>query len=352
MDESEKKLTKTETGTENEKLEKDVKAADEKQAVESEKLEEIKEPAKDAKEPTAKRSRRSAKAEKAEKAEDKQEEKPADRDPIEKTAIWKLAKISAELSVPKSQMAQSASGRTYAYRSAEDILQAVRPLAAKYHAAVVLTDDIQLVGATPFAKATAKLISAEDGSEYSTYSYTSMSGTYADMSPAQATGTCFSYARKYALCALFAIGAGEDADSIHAVKGDAQAGQAPQPAQAVKHAQPAQTPMQAAKPSPRKDFTLAPTPASQRTSESKPTPAMTREEMIAKARKALADANVAEDQYMKVFGKSKTALEQLSDSALVNLVHACDDTKRGGVMGLYERGMQYWTTYPQEYDKT
>lgn len=115
-----------------------------------------------------------------------------------------LVKIQNELKVPKTNV--NAFGK-YKYRSAEDILEAVKPILLKYNATLTLSDEIIAVGNKAFLKATAKL------NETICYGYAELS-EHKGMSAEQATGTASSYARKYALNGLFLIDETEsDADS-------------------------------------------------------------------------------------------------------------------------------------------
>jgi len=115
-----------------------------------------------------------------------------------------LVKIQNELKVPKENV--NAFGK-YKYRSAEDILEAVKPILLKYNATLTLSDDIILIGTKVFLKATARL------NETVCYGYAETS-EHKGMSAEQTTGTASSYARKYALNGLFLIDETEsDADS-------------------------------------------------------------------------------------------------------------------------------------------
>lgn len=115
-----------------------------------------------------------------------------------------LVKIQNELKVPKTNI--NAFGK-YKYRSAEDILEAVKPILLKYEATLTLSDEILAIGNKVFLKATAKL------NETICYGYAELA-EHKGMSAEQATGTASSYARKYALNGLFLIDETEsDADS-------------------------------------------------------------------------------------------------------------------------------------------
>lgn len=120
----------------------------------------------------------------------------------------KLTKIQHELKVPKGNF--NSFGK-YKYRSAEDILEAVKPLLNKHECKVTLSDDIVAVGNKLFLKATAKFTDME--SEEIVNGFAEL-GEHKGMSSEQCTGTASSYARKYALNGLFLIDETEsDADS-------------------------------------------------------------------------------------------------------------------------------------------
>ena len=115
-----------------------------------------------------------------------------------------LSKIQAELKCPKGSY--NSFGK-YKYRSAEQILESVKPLLQKHGATLTLSDDIVQVGNKLFLKATASIWLIEsDG--VATTNYTlgfAELGDHKGMSSEQCTGTASSYARKYALNGLFLI---------------------------------------------------------------------------------------------------------------------------------------------------
>lgn len=119
-----------------------------------------------------------------------------------------LVKIQNELKVPKGNF--NSFGK-YKYRSAEDILEAVKPLLLKYNCTLTLSDEIILVGAKIFVKATAKF---SDGTNTEISNGFAETSEHKGMSAEQTTGTASSYSRKYALNGLFLIDETEaDADS-------------------------------------------------------------------------------------------------------------------------------------------
>ena len=120
----------------------------------------------------------------------------------------KLLDIQVELKAPKSQF--NSFGK-YNYRSAEDILEAVKPLCKKHDATLTITDEIIMVGERYYVKATARLIS--DDGEVSTTAYAREDENKKGMDGSQITGAASSYARKYALNGLFCIDDTKDADT-------------------------------------------------------------------------------------------------------------------------------------------
>lgn len=122
-----------------------------------------------------------------------------------------LVKIQAELKAPKNQT--NAFGK-YKYRSAEDIVEAVKPILSKYGTALVITDEVVQVGDRVYVKATATLLDGTDDS-ISVSGWAREEEVKKGMDSAQITGSASSYARKYALNGLFAIDDTKDADSTN-----------------------------------------------------------------------------------------------------------------------------------------
>lgn len=131
----------------------------------------------------------------------------------------KLLAIQTELKAPKGQY--NSFGK-YKYRSAEDILEAVKPLLAKYKALLILTDTINVVGEEiasdnktlrTYLTATAKFIDTESDDVIVVSASAREPQTKTGMDASQITGTASSYARKYALNGLFCIDDTKDADT-------------------------------------------------------------------------------------------------------------------------------------------
>lgn len=131
----------------------------------------------------------------------------------------KLLAIQSELKAPKGQY--NSFGK-YKYRSAEDILEAVKPLLAKYKALLILTDEIKVVGEEytentktlrTYLSALAQFIDTESNEVISVSAMAREPQTKTGMDASQITGTASSYARKYALNGLFCIDDTKDADT-------------------------------------------------------------------------------------------------------------------------------------------
>lgn len=121
----------------------------------------------------------------------------------------KLATIQSRLKAPKNQY--NSFGK-YKYRSCEDILEALKPLANEQGCTITIEDSPIMVGEWHYIQATATL---SDGyNSKSVKAYARESETKSGMDASQITGTASSYARKYALNGLFAIDDTKDADTM------------------------------------------------------------------------------------------------------------------------------------------
>lgn len=123
-----------------------------------------------------------------------------------------LGKIQTELKVEKDQWNDFSK---YKYRNAETILRELKPLLEKNGAALRLSDEIVSIGDFNYLKATAELVSMDNPDEkVSSTAYAREPIDKKGMDASQITGASSSYARKYALCGLFGIDDGVDADSF------------------------------------------------------------------------------------------------------------------------------------------
>lgn len=129
----------------------------------------------------------------------------------------KLWTIQQTLNAPKGQYNKFGG---YSYRSAEDILEAVKPLLQ--NVTLMVSDEIVLIGDRYYVKATATLSDGEDS--ISATAFAREEKEQKGMTAGQLTGATSSYARKYALNGLFCIDDAKDLDADAYAK---QTGQQP-----------------------------------------------------------------------------------------------------------------------------
>lgn len=136
---------------------------------------------------------------------------------MSKNIYQKLLEIQNELNCPKNQFNKFGN---YSYRSCEDILESLKPLLKQVKATVILTDEIKLVGDRYYIEATCKFIDIETGEVLENKSLAREDENKKGMDLAQVTGSCSSYARKYALNGMFCIDDVKDADATNNGKED------------------------------------------------------------------------------------------------------------------------------------
>jgi len=130
----------------------------------------------------------------------------------DKNIRQKLQGIQSSLKAPKGQTNKFGG---YRYRSAEDILEALKPLLGEWGCSLVIQDDMVEVGGRVYVKASANLIDNETESVLSTSAFAREAEVKKGMDDAQITGSASSYARKYALNGLFAIDDTKDPDATN-----------------------------------------------------------------------------------------------------------------------------------------
>lgn len=120
-----------------------------------------------------------------------------------------LSAIQETLKAPKGRY--NSFGK-YAYRSAEDILEAVKPICRKSGCTLTVSDDIVHLGDRYYIKATVTLAN-DQGETLTTQAFAREDESKKGMDGSQITGTASSYARKYALNGMFCIDDTKDADT-------------------------------------------------------------------------------------------------------------------------------------------
>lgn len=119
-----------------------------------------------------------------------------------------LANIQYEL---KAKKGQKNSFGGYQYRSAEDVLEALKPLNNKYNTYIVITESLLSDGVL---QSTAT-ISNIDGESISANAIVGIDMNQKGMSLPQKYGSASSYGKKYSLGNLFAIDNTADADALN-----------------------------------------------------------------------------------------------------------------------------------------
>lgn len=134
-----------------------------------------------------------------------------------KSVVERLIEVQSLLKAPKGQY--NSFGK-YKYRSCEDILEAVKPLLAERGLLLFIEDEIERIGDTSgadslrwYVKATATVTDGKD--TVTTTAYAREDKDKKGMDGSQVTGASSSYARKYALNALFLIDDTKDADATN-----------------------------------------------------------------------------------------------------------------------------------------
>jgi hypothetical protein len=123
----------------------------------------------------------------------------------------KLSIVQSKLNAPKNQRNNFGG---YNYRSAEDILEAVKPLLSEVEATIVISDEIVQIANRIYVKATA-VFTDENQATIPATAFAREEETKKGMDASQITGSASSYARKYALNGLLLIDDNKDADATN-----------------------------------------------------------------------------------------------------------------------------------------
>lgn len=127
--------------------------------------------------------------------------------------ISKLLKMQKKLVVPKGQY--NSFGK-YNYRSAEDIMVALKVVQEAENTVVVIDTDIETANGWNYINATATLYDADDGEVITvTHGKAREPEIKKGMDESQITGTAASYAIKRALSGMFLIDDEKDADTLN-----------------------------------------------------------------------------------------------------------------------------------------
>ncbi len=122
----------------------------------------------------------------------------------------KVVTIQRKMKVPKNLY--NSFGK-YHYRNAETILETAKPLCAEYGVLLTVSDEIVHIDHANYIKSTARLDDVETDEHIEVTAFAREAESKKGMDDSQITGSCSSYARKYALNGLFCLDDTKDADT-------------------------------------------------------------------------------------------------------------------------------------------
>ena len=125
-------------------------------------------------------------------------------------SFWRrIIAVQRKLKAPKNSW--NAFGK-YAYRNCEDILEGLKPLLEKYDLLMTMSDDVLFLEGRFYIKATVTVCDVLSGQCHSVTALAREPENRKGSDQSQVTGSCSSYARKYALSALWLIDDNKDPD--------------------------------------------------------------------------------------------------------------------------------------------
>lgn len=127
--------------------------------------------------------------------------------------LQKLQSIQLELKVHKGQ--RNSFGK-YNYRSAEDILEAIKPLSEKHNVMFKTSDELREIGGRVYVETTVKIIDVDNMElQIESKGQAIIDFDAKGMQMPQRTGAASSYAKKYAYGNLLLIDDTKDADATN-----------------------------------------------------------------------------------------------------------------------------------------
>lgn len=124
--------------------------------------------------------------------------------------IEKVVKLQSEVKVLKSLKNNFGN---YTYRNVEQILAEVKPILQKLGLTIFMSDEVVFIGENRFyIKATITL--TDGANKIESFGFAREADSKKGMDEAQLTGSCSSYARKYALGGLLLLDDNKDIDSM------------------------------------------------------------------------------------------------------------------------------------------
>lgn len=124
--------------------------------------------------------------------------------------IEKVVKLQSEVKVLKSLKNNFGN---YTYRNVEQILAEVKPILQKLGLMLFMSDEIVFIGENRFY-IKAKITLTDGANKIESFGFAREADAKKGMDEAQLTGSCSSYARKYALGGLLLLDDNKDIDSM------------------------------------------------------------------------------------------------------------------------------------------
>lgn len=121
----------------------------------------------------------------------------------------RIIAVQRRLKAPKNQF-NSYGG--YHYRSCEDILEGLKPLLEEFDLLMTLDDEIMFIEGRFYVKATVTVTDVITGASKLAHSFAREPDNRKGSDQSQVTGSCSSYARKYALNAMWLTDDTKDPD--------------------------------------------------------------------------------------------------------------------------------------------
>lgn len=128
---------------------------------------------------------------------------------VKASFMRRIITVQRKLKAPKNSF--NSFGNFY-YRNCEDILEGLKPLLEEYDLLLSISDDIVFIEGRFYVKATAIVMDPETGESVYTTAFAREPDERKKSDVAQVTGSCSSYARKYALNAMWLIDDTKDVD--------------------------------------------------------------------------------------------------------------------------------------------
>lgn len=140
--------------------------------------------------------------------EEEVEEEAPEKEPL--SFERRVIEVQRKLKAPKSQF-NSYGG--YYYRNCEDILEGLKPLLDENDLLMSIDDEIVFIEGRFYIKATATVHDVHSDKSMVAHAYAREPENRKGSDQSQVTGSCSSYARKFALNALWLIDDTKDADT-------------------------------------------------------------------------------------------------------------------------------------------